>query len=48
MTFEPMPKSVLLKNGKCCGSGCLKCPYIPKHTKGSTKLKEDKDKKKLI
>jgi hypothetical protein len=30
----------LKKRGKCCGSGCRHCPYIPKHTKGSTELKK--------
>jgi hypothetical protein len=28
------------KRGSCCGSGCLHCPYNPKHQKGSTTLKE--------
>lgn len=39
--FEPMPRRVLAKNGKCCGSGCMKCPYLPQHTKGSTKLRDE-------
>lgn len=30
-------KEELLQQGKCCGNGCTNCPYIPKHTKGSTK-----------
>jgi len=34
----------LKKRGKCCGSGCLFCPYEPFHHKGSTKLR---DKSKL-
>tara|TARA_Y100000768_G_scaffold89832_1_gene64653 strand:+ start:42 stop:203 length:162 start_codon:yes stop_codon:yes gene_type:complete len=25
----------LLNNGKCCGNGCLMCPYEPKHCKDS-------------
>ena len=25
----------LLKNKKCCGEGCLMCPYEPKHSKNS-------------
>ena len=28
-----------LKRGHCCGSGCRHCPYIPKHTKGSSETK---------
>ena len=24
----------LIKQGKCCGNGCLMCPYHKKHTKG--------------
>lgn len=27
------------RRGNCCGSGCLHCPYDPKHQKGSTKTK---------
>ncbi len=32
----------LKKRGKCCGSGCLHCPYNPRHTNGSTELIEKK------
>ena len=28
-----------LKRGYCCGSGCRHCPYIPKHTRGSSETK---------
>ena len=27
-----------LRRGFCCGSGCLHCPYEPKHTKGVTNV----------
>lgn len=33
----------LRKRGKCCGSGCRHCAYTPQHTKGSTKLRENRD-----
>jgi len=29
----------LIKNKKCCGSGCLMCPYEPKHLKDSINLR---------
>jgi len=32
----PLTKELLLSRGRCCGNGCLNCPYIPKHTKGSS------------
>ena len=33
----------LKKREKCCSSGCRHCPYEPRHTKGSTELKKNKD-----
>ena len=33
-----LSKEFLLKQKQCCGRGCLMCPYIPKHTKGSYKI----------
>ena len=30
----------LLKNKKCCGEGCLMCPYVPKHHKDSILIDE--------
>tara|TARA_Y100000994_G_scaffold94364_1_gene77999 strand:+ start:774 stop:926 length:153 start_codon:yes stop_codon:yes gene_type:complete len=30
----------LLKNKKCCGEGCLMCPYVPKHNKDSILIDE--------
>ena len=38
MNFEPMSREELLEQKECCGSGCLNCPYDPKHIKGSTKI----------
>ena len=34
-----MTENYHLKRGYCCGSGCRHCPYIPKHTRGSTETK---------
>jgi len=31
----------LLKQGKCCGNGCLMCPYYEKHSKGSRQVREE-------
>ena len=28
----------LIKNKKCCGEGCLMCPYEPKHTKNTNQI----------
>ena len=39
MTPKPLTKEQLIKVGKCCGNGCLNCPYEPKHTKGTVKIK---------
>ena len=33
-----LSKEFLLKQKQCCGRGCLMCPYIPKHQKGSYKI----------
>ena len=33
-----LSKEYLIKQKQCCGRGCLMCPYIPKHTKGSYKI----------
>ena len=35
-----MTESFHIKRGKCCGSGCLHCPYEPLYKKGNTILKE--------
>lgn len=39
--IKPLTKEFLLNRGKCCGSGCLNCPYYPKHTKNNTNIKEE-------
>ena len=31
----------LLKQGKCCGNGCLMCPYEKKHLRGSQKIRKE-------
>lgn len=33
-----MTESYHKRRGSCCGSGCLNCPYEPRHKKGTTKL----------
>jgi hypothetical protein len=35
--YEPISQEFLESRGKCCGSGCLMCPYDPPHVKGTTK-----------
>ena len=35
-----LTESYLVRRGKCCGSGCLHCPYEPKHEKGNSTLQE--------
>lgn len=32
-----LSRIILLKNGSCCGNGCLMCPYYPRHS-GNTKI----------
>ena len=31
----------LLKNKKCCGEGCLMCPYEPKHFRNSEIIRKE-------
>lgn len=31
----------LIKQGRCCGHGCLKCPYIPKHSGKTNQFNKD-------
>ena len=33
-----MTESYHKRRGRCCGSGCLNCPYEPRHERGTTKL----------
>lgn len=28
------------RRGRCCGNGCLHCPYEPRHERGNTNLQE--------
>ena len=28
------------RRGRCCGNGCLHCPYEPRHERGNTDLQE--------
>ncbi|MDD9953699.1 MAG: DUF5522 domain-containing protein [Candidatus Woesearchaeota archaeon] len=42
----PLTKEFLLERGYCCGSGCMNCPYKPRHTKGSTHIKSSHESNK--
>ena len=33
-----LSREFLIKRKQCCGNGCLMCPYLPQHTKGSINL----------
>lgn len=33
-----LSKLFLIKQGKCCGHGCLQCPYIPRHSGMTNKI----------
>jgi hypothetical protein len=35
-----MTESYHIRRGKCCGSGCLNCPYEPRHQRGTTNLQK--------
>lgn len=35
-----MTESYHIRRGKCCGSGCLHCPYEPIHQRGNTILEK--------
>lgn len=37
---KPLAKEILLAQKRCCGHKCQNCPYVPRHTKGSTQTKE--------
>lgn len=34
-------KKFHINRGVCCGNKCKHCPFVPRHTKGATKLLED-------
>lgn len=33
-----MTESYHKRRGTCCGSGCIHCPYSPKHVRGNTEI----------
>lgn len=33
---SPLPREILLQQRRCCGNGCVNCPYLPRHVEGST------------
>ena len=35
-----LSRVLLIKQGKCCGNGCLMCPYEEKHSRGSQKVRK--------
>ena len=39
--FCVFTESYLVKKEACCGSGCRHCPYLPKHIKGSVKIRQE-------
>jgi len=40
-----LTREFLLAREYCCGLGCTNCPYVPKHTRGSTETKETNENK---
>ena len=36
-----LSRLILLKNKKCCGQGCLMCPYNPKHFQDSKTIRKE-------
>jgi len=49
--YRPFPRIALVQQGSCCGNGCLNCPYVPKHKKGSIELDNNnkpKEKKSMM
>ena len=36
-----LSRLTLSKNKKCCGRGCLMCPYKPKHFKDSNIIRQE-------
>jgi len=34
-----LSREYLIKQSKCCGEGCLMCPYEPENKKGSTEIR---------
>ena len=36
-----LSKVFLIKQGKCCGNGCLMCPYNDKHSGTSNTIRDE-------
>ena len=36
-----LSKVFLIKQGKCCGNGCLMCPYDNKHSGASSTIRSE-------
>jgi hypothetical protein len=36
-----LSRVLLIKQGKCCGNGCIMCPYEKKHVKNSKVIKKE-------
>ncbi len=36
-----LSRLMLLKNSRCCGEGCLMCPYEPKHVQSSNIVRKE-------
>lgn len=39
--YKVLTENFLAKRGICCGNNCRHCVYLPKHTNGSTEIRED-------
>jgi len=36
-----MTESYHKRRGRCCGNGCLNCPYDPRHERGNINLEKN-------
>ena len=34
-----LSREYLIRQGQCCGEGCLMCPYDPENQKGATEIR---------
>ncbi len=41
LDYKMLSRLILLKNKKCCGEGCLMCPYEPKHSQNSEIIRKE-------